>query len=103
VVTALLLVGIYVGFRWSLSGASDTLAASIAGLRVAAPVAPPRPALEPRLAPFLAEEIRRGLVAVDDRPDAEIVRVAEIIGGHDARAKRTVRLDGFAVRHRGRA
>jgi type VI secretion system protein ImpK len=75
VVTALLLVGIYVGFRWSLSGASDTLAASIAGLRVAAPVAPPRPALEPRLTPFLAEEIRRGLVAVDDRRDRSIVTI----------------------------
>jgi type VI secretion system protein ImpK len=76
-VTALLLLGIYMGFRFSLSGASDSLAANIAGLRVAAPVAaaPPRPALEPRLAPFLAEEIRKGLVAVDDRRDRSIVTI----------------------------
>ncbi len=73
-VTALFLVGMYLGFKLSLSGASDTLASEIAALRVAAPVAP-RPAKEPRLAPFLAEEIRRGLVAVDDRPDRSIVTI----------------------------
>jgi type VI secretion system protein ImpK len=74
-VTALLLVGIYVGFTFSLSRASDTLAAGIASLRLAAP-APPRPSVqEPRLAPFLAEEIRRGLVAVDDRPDRSVVTI----------------------------
>src|SRR5262249_33806239 len=74
-VTALLLAGVYFGFAFSLSGESDKVAASIATLRLAAP-APPRPrAVEPRLAPFLAEDIRRGLVAVDDRPDRSIVTI----------------------------
>jgi hypothetical protein len=36
----LLLLGIYLGFKLSLSGASDRLAGEIAALRVAAPVAP---------------------------------------------------------------
>jgi type VI secretion system protein ImpK len=82
-VTAVLLVAIYVGFKLSLSDASDQLASQIAGLRVAtaAPATPagpavaPRRAPEPRLAPFLAEEIRQGLVAVDDRPDRSIVTI----------------------------
>lgn len=73
-VTALLLVGIYFGFKLSLSSASDTLAAEIAALRVAAPV-PPRPAREPRLVPFLTDEIQRRLVAVEDRPDRSIVTI----------------------------
>src|SRR5262249_15277596 len=50
----------------------------IAGLRLATPVVAPRKAVDPRLAPFLADEIRRGLVAVDDRPDRSIVT---ILGG----------------------
>jgi type VI secretion system protein ImpK len=72
--TALLLVVIYVGFEWSLGRASDRLAADIAALRVAAPVAP-RPAAAPRLATFLAEEIRRGLVKVDDHLDRSVVTI----------------------------
>jgi type VI secretion system protein ImpK len=76
---ALLLVGIFLGFKLSLSGESDAVAAQIAGLRVATTVAPPRPpASAPRLAQFLAEEIRQGLVAVDDRSDRSIVT---ILGG----------------------
>ena len=77
-VGALLLLGLYFGFKLSLSGASDTLASQIASLRVPQSV-PPRPApekpAEPRLAPFLAEEVRRGLVAVQDQPDRSIVTV----------------------------
>lgn len=73
-VTLLVLVAIYFGFRLNLSSGSDRLAMEIAGLRVAAPVAP-RPALEPRLAPFLAEETRRGLLAVDDRLDRSVVTI----------------------------
>jgi type VI secretion system protein ImpK len=78
-VTALLLVVVYVGFKLTLSNESDALAAQIASLRLATPglgvatPAPPRPALEPRVAPFLADEIKRGLVAVDDRADRSIV------------------------------
>jgi type VI secretion system protein ImpK len=74
-VTALLLVVIFLGFKLSLSRASDTLAPDIAALRVAAHIVPPRVAAEPRVAPLLAEEVRRGLVAVDDRPDRSIVTV----------------------------
>jgi type VI secretion system protein ImpK len=73
-VTALILVVIYVGFEWSLGRASDKIAADIAALRVAAPV-PPRPAPAPRLAAFLAEEIQRGLVKVDDNADRSVVTI----------------------------
>jgi type VI secretion system protein ImpK len=83
-VAALALVGVYVGFRWSLSDASDRLAGQIAGLRLAGPpvsaAAPPapRPAPAPRLGPLLTDEVKRGLVTVDDRPDRSIVT---ILGG----------------------
>jgi type VI secretion system protein ImpK len=77
-VVAVILVGVYIAYVLSLSGASDRIAADVAGLRVAA--APPVPAapkrvVEPRLAGFLAEEIRRGLVAVEDRADRSIVTI----------------------------
>jgi type VI secretion system protein ImpK len=77
-VTALLLIGIYSGFRLSLTSISDTIATKIASLRI--PPQPfqlspaPKPA-EERLAPFLAEEIRQGRVAVDDRRDRSVVTV----------------------------
>jgi len=73
-VSAVLLVAIYVGFEWRLGRTSDKIAADIAGLRVAAPV-PPRPAAAPRLATFLAEEIQRGLVKVDDNVDRSVVTI----------------------------
>ena len=73
-VTAVVLLGVYVGFDWSLGRASDKLAAEIAGLRVAAPVAP-RAAPAPRLATFLPDEIRRGLVKVDDHLDRSVVTI----------------------------
>ena len=73
-VSALLLVVIYVGFEWRLSRTSDKIAADIAALRVAAPV-PPRPSAAPRLAAFLAEEIQRGLVKVDDNADRSVVTI----------------------------
>src|SRR5258705_125216 len=73
-VSALLLVAIYIGFEWRLSRTSDKIAADIAALRVPAPV-PPRPAAPPRLATFLAEEIRRGLVKVDDHVDRSVVTI----------------------------
>ena len=73
-VSALLLVVIYVGFEWRPSRTSDKIAADIAALRVAAPV-PPRPSAAPRLAAFLAEEIQRGLVKVDDNADRSVVTI----------------------------
>jgi type VI secretion system protein ImpK len=77
-VTALLLIGIYSGFRLSLTSASDTIATKIASLRIPAPRVPgpkPKPAEEPRLAPFLVEEVRQGRVAVDDGRDRSVVTV----------------------------
>ena len=73
-VTGVLLVVVYAAFEWPLSRSSDKIAADIAALRVAAPV-PPRPAAAPRLAAFLAEEIQRGLVKVDDHVDRSIVTI----------------------------
>jgi type VI secretion system protein ImpK len=73
-VSALLLVAIYVWFDWRLSRTADKIASDIAALRVAAPV-PPRPAAAPRLATFLAEEIQRGLVKVDDHADRSVVTI----------------------------
>jgi type VI secretion system protein ImpK len=74
------LVGIYVAFSWSLSGASDALASQIASIRLARPQIPerperPRPVPEPRLAPFLAEEISKRLVSVEDRTDRSVVTI----------------------------
>jgi type VI secretion system protein ImpK len=76
-VVALLLVVMYASFTLRLGAASDALAMQIHAIRLATPVAvAPRPAAsEPRLAPFLSDEIRRGLLAVDDRPDRSIVTI----------------------------
>ena len=80
-ITALLLVVIYFGFKLTLSPVSDRVAADIASVRAARVTARPAPAPrtarapEPRLAPLLVDEIRRGLVAVDDRPDRSIVTI----------------------------
>jgi len=73
-VTGVLLVVVYAAFEWPLGHSSDKIAADIAALRVAAPV-PPRPAAAPRLAAFLAEEIQRGLVKVDDQVDRSVVTI----------------------------
>jgi type VI secretion system protein ImpK len=73
-VAALLLVVIYLGFNFSLSSASDTVAAEIAALRVTGRIAP-RPSTEPRLAPLLAEDVRRGLVGVNDHADRSVVTI----------------------------
>ena len=73
-VAAVIIVAVYLAFSLSLSRSSDRLAIDIAGVRVGA-VLRPAPAPEPRLTPFLAEEIQRGLVAVDDRLDRSIVTI----------------------------
>jgi type VI secretion system protein ImpK len=73
-VATLIAIVIYLGFSLSLGRASDRLATEIAAVRVSG--APrPAPAPEPRLTPFLADEIARGLVAVDDRVDRSTVTV----------------------------
>jgi len=81
-VTALLLAVIYSGFRLTLSPLSDRAASEIAGVRatrMATRPAPPKSApvspapAQQRLAPLLVDEIQRGLLAVDDRPDRSVV------------------------------
>ena len=79
-VTALLLAVIYFGFRVTLSPLSDRVASEIAGVRAARMVtrpAPPKSApvspAQQRLAPLLVDEIQRGLLTVDDRPDRSVV------------------------------
>jgi type VI secretion system protein ImpK len=81
-ITALLLAMVYFGFRFTLSPASDQVASDIAGVRAARMAirpAPPRsrPAPPPvqRLTPLLMDEIQRGLLAVDDRPDRSVVTI----------------------------
>ena len=76
-VTALLLIGIYSGFRLSLTSSSDTIATKIASLRIPSrvPEQKAKPPEEPRLAPFLAEEVRQSRVTVDDRRDRSVVTV----------------------------
>jgi type VI secretion system protein ImpK len=73
-VATVVAIVIYLGFSFSLGRASDRLATDIAAVRVSG-VSLPAPAPEPRLTPFLADEIARGLVAVDDRVDRSIVTV----------------------------
>jgi type VI secretion system protein ImpK len=75
-VAAVVLVGIYLGFSLWLGRASDGLATGIAAVRVGTVIRPaPAPAREPRLTPFLAAEIQRGLVAVEDRVDRSVVTI----------------------------
>jgi type VI secretion system protein ImpK len=72
------LAAVYIALTLSLSSMSDRIAADAAMLRVKAPdlpAPPPKKAAEPRLAGFLAPEIRQGLVAVDDRADRSIVTI----------------------------
>lgn len=73
-VCGLLLVGIYLGFSYTLNNASDPVFAQIQAMRVNAPAKPaPQPAAAPRLATFLAPEIQAGLVAVRDESTRSIV------------------------------
>lgn len=72
-VAGVALLGVYLVFLWPLSRASDSVAEQIARLR-GAPTALP-PAAQPRLARFLADEIERGRVSVDDRLDRSIVTI----------------------------
>ncbi|AKJ28866.1 DotU family type VI secretion system protein [Caldimonas brevitalea] len=75
-VTALVLLGGYMGFSYALNRASDPLFASITGIRARAAALPaPVPAQKPRLAQFLAPEIQQGLVEVRDFDDRSIVTI----------------------------
>lgn len=74
---AVLALALYWGLGWRLGGQSDEVFASIAKLRPPTvqitPTAAKRPAPAPRLAVFLAPEIRDQLVSVRDEVDRSVV------------------------------
>ncbi len=73
-VTALVLLALYFGLTFALSGHSDPVFGQIQSLRLAPPVPPtPIPAAKPRLAQFLQADIRSGLVAVRDEIDRSVI------------------------------
>jgi len=65
----------YLTFSFLLNNASDPVFAQIESIRIKNPLPKPAPlpAVEPRLAEFLAREIREGLVAVRDEDGSSIV------------------------------
>jgi type VI secretion system protein ImpK len=73
-VAGIVLLGLYLLLSFSLSGLSDPAYGAIQSLRLSPPVPPaPIPAATPRLAQFLASEIRAGLVAVRDDVDRSVI------------------------------
>lgn len=73
-VTALVLLALYFGLTFALSGHSDPVFGQIQSLRLAPPTPPtPIPAAKPRLAQFLQADIRSGLVAVRDEIDRSVI------------------------------
>lgn len=73
-VTALVLLAVYLGLTFALSGHSDPVFGAIQSLRLAPPVPPtPIPAAKPRLAHFLQADVRSGLVAVRDEIDRSVI------------------------------
>ena len=74
---ALLLALAWFGLRVAMNNRSDVTYAAVAGLRVPdMPALPPAPpAASPRLARFLAPEIKAGLVTVTDEADRSVVRL----------------------------
>lgn len=65
----------YMSFSFLLNNASDPVFTQIQSIRVkqTIPVPAPLPAAEPRLAEFLAQEIREGLVAVRDEDGQSVI------------------------------
>ena len=75
-VAALILVAVHVGLSTSLSDRSDPVFSQIQGLRLPPPVvAAAQAAPKPRLAQFLAPDIKAGLVAVRDEVDRSVVTI----------------------------
>lgn len=73
-VTALVLLAVYFGLSFALSGYSDPVFGAIQSLRLPPPIPPtPIPAAKPRLAQFLQADIRSGLVAVRDEIDRSVI------------------------------
>jgi type VI secretion system protein ImpK len=75
-VTVLVLGLAYAAFSYTLTNRSDPVYGQIQSLRLSPPVAPvAQPAAQPRLAQFLAAEIKLGLVAVRDEVDRSVVTI----------------------------
>jgi type VI secretion system protein ImpK len=73
-VAGILTLALYLLLSFSLGGLSDPAYGEIQGLRLTPPTPPaPLPAAKPRLAQFLAPEIRAGLVAVRDDVDRSVI------------------------------
>jgi type VI secretion system protein ImpK len=73
-VAGIAVLGVYLLLSFSLGGLSDPAYGAIQGLRLSPPLpATPLPAARPRLAQFLASEIRAGLVAVRDDVDRSVI------------------------------
>lgn len=71
----LIMLAAYLSFSFMLNKASDPVFAKIQSIRVRNPIPEPTPlpAPEPRLAEFLASEIREGLVSVKDEEGRSVV------------------------------
>jgi type VI secretion system protein ImpK len=75
-VAAALLLGVYFTLSYSLSGLSDPTFGQIQSLRLLPPTPTVvQPAPKPRLAQFLASEIKAGLVAVRDDLDRSVITI----------------------------
>ncbi|KQU74551.1 MULTISPECIES: DotU family type VI secretion system protein [unclassified Rhizobacter] len=73
-VVVLLVVAIYLGLSWRLSGDSDPVYGRIQELRLIPPTPPVKlPAPKPRLAQFLVNDIKAELVTVRDEVDRSVV------------------------------
>jgi type VI secretion system protein ImpK len=73
--TALVLLFIYIGLRFSINGASDDVFTALRGydVKTAAVAAPPPPPAAPRLAGLLDNDIKAGLIEVNDLADRSVV------------------------------
>ncbi len=73
--TALVLLLVYIGLRFSINGASDDVFATLRGydVKTAAVAAPAPPPAAPRLAGLLDNDIKAGLIQVNDLADRSVV------------------------------
>jgi type VI secretion system protein ImpK len=73
-VVSLVLLAVYFGLSFGLSGHSDPVFGQIQSLRLAPPVPPnPQPAAKPRLAQYLQADIRSSILTVRDEIDRSVV------------------------------
>ena len=75
-VAAMVMMGVYLFFAFSLGGLSDPVFGQIQSLRLMPPTPPVAlPAPKPRLAQFLVSEIKAQLVAVRDEIDRSVITI----------------------------